>query len=180
MSFALAGTAQEFLGSCIFLFVKHQYDVGDRVRIDNVELEVKHIDLLYTIFRRIDTNRIVQIPNIVSNGVWVENISRSKAMKEQVTVLIAPGTSFDDIEIFRHELQAFVRAPENKRDFLPDVDVEIMNVGDMSKPELRVEATHKVCDKRSRFPPQFFNLTWSVLSRIGRTSVSVTHGGTSL
>lgn len=30
LSFVFATTAQEILGSCIFLFVKHPYDVGDR------------------------------------------------------------------------------------------------------------------------------------------------------
>jgi hypothetical protein len=114
------------------------------VRINDAELEVKHISLLYTVFRRFDTNRTVQIPNIVLNGLWIENVSRSKAMKEQVNIMIASSTSFDDVEIFRHELQEFVVSAENKRDFLPDVDVEIMGVGDTSKHlELRIEATHK-------------------------------------
>ncbi len=93
-SFAFAGTVQEFTGSCIFLFVKHPYDVGDRVQIGSVDMIVEHISLLYTVFRRIDTNRTVQIPNIVNNGEWVENISRSKAMREHFTLAINSGTSF--------------------------------------------------------------------------------------
>lgn len=32
-SFAFAGTVQEFAGSVIFLFVKHPYDIGDRVEV---------------------------------------------------------------------------------------------------------------------------------------------------
>jgi small-conductance mechanosensitive channel len=33
LSFIFSVTAQEFLGSCIFLFLKHPYDISDRVDI---------------------------------------------------------------------------------------------------------------------------------------------------
>jgi len=33
LSFVFSATTQEFLGSYIFLFVKHPYDIGDRVHI---------------------------------------------------------------------------------------------------------------------------------------------------
>lgn len=64
LSFIFAVTAQEFLGSCIFLFVKHPYDVGDRVDITGPEKEqlvVERISLLYTIFHRIDRMQVVQV-----------------------------------------------------------------------------------------------------------------------
>jgi small-conductance mechanosensitive channel len=67
LSFIFAVTAQEFLGSCIFLFVKHPYDVGDRVDITGPEKEclvVEQISLLYTVFKRIDCMKMVQVASI--------------------------------------------------------------------------------------------------------------------
>jgi hypothetical protein len=64
MSFVFAVTCQEFLGSCIFLFIKHPYDVGDRVDIQGPEKEqlvVEQISLLYTVFKRIDYMKMVQV-----------------------------------------------------------------------------------------------------------------------
>src|SRR5271169_1276426 len=64
LSFIFAVTAQEFLGSCIFLFVKHPFDVGDRVDITGPEKEclvVEQISLLYTVFKRIDCMKMVQV-----------------------------------------------------------------------------------------------------------------------
>lgn len=61
LSFAFSVTCQEFLGSCIFLFVKHPYDVGDRVDISDEQLVVEKISLLYTVFSRIDTMKVVQV-----------------------------------------------------------------------------------------------------------------------
>ncbi|CRK34095.1 hypothetical protein BN1723_019975, partial [Verticillium longisporum] len=64
LSFVFAVTTQEFLGSCIFLFVKHPYDVGDRVDIqgsEKLQLVVDKISLLYTVFTRIDKMQVVQV-----------------------------------------------------------------------------------------------------------------------
>lgn len=65
LSFIFAVTAQEFLGSCIFLFVKHPFDVGDRVDIaagpEKQRLVVDKISLLYSVFTRIDKMQVVQV-----------------------------------------------------------------------------------------------------------------------
>ncbi|KAI9894968.1 MAG: hypothetical protein M1814_000189 [Vezdaea aestivalis] len=143
LSFVFAATAQEVLGSCIFLFVKHAYDVGDRLDIKDDMLIVEHISLLYTVFRRVDTNKTVQIPNIVLNTVWIENISRSKAMRERVAIFIHFDTSLEDIHALRSEIQAFVNEKDNSRDFLPEVEVEVVGIAEMNKLELRVEIRHK-------------------------------------
>ncbi|KAK6581371.1 hypothetical protein PZA11_006062 [Diplocarpon coronariae] len=143
LSFVFAATTQEFLGSCIFLFVKHPYDVGDRVDIDHICLVVEQISLLYTIFKRIDTMKMVQVPNIVLNNLWVENVTRSKAMKEQLEMFISFDTTLEDIDLLRAEMEAFVRAPENSRDFQPDITLEATGIGNMDKLQLKVEIRHK-------------------------------------
>ncbi|KAM5486237.1 hypothetical protein McanCB56680_001318 [Microsporum canis] len=143
MSFVFATTAQEVLGSCIFLFVKHPYDVGDRVHINDNELMVEHISLLFTIFRDIRNHKTIQVPNIVLNTQWIENVTRSSAMREQLTLTCDFGTSFGDIQLLKREMQTFVRAKDNSRDFGPDVDVEVSGLGEMNKLELKVEIRHK-------------------------------------
>jgi hypothetical protein len=102
---------------------------------------------MYTVFRRVDSDKVVQIPHNVANTLWIENVSRSKAMKERLTLNVAATTSFEDIETLRAELQKFVSAAEHKRDFQPDFDIELISVGDMKQLELRVEIQHKVCDR---------------------------------
>ncbi|KAK4142808.1 Mechanosensitive ion channel-domain-containing protein [Dichotomopilus funicola] len=146
LSFVFAVTTQEFLGSCIFLFVKHPYDVGDRVDIVGPEKEqliVEKISLLYTVFTRIDKMQVVQVPNIVLNNAWVENVTRSKAMKEVIDVNVSFDTSFEDIELLRLELEQFVRAPENNRDFQPDIAIGVGGVGDCDKLTLKIAIKHK-------------------------------------
>ncbi|KAF2157298.1 hypothetical protein K461DRAFT_309435 [Myriangium duriaei CBS 260.36] len=146
LSFVFSVTAQEVLGSCIFLFVKHPFDIGDRVDINTDQLVVDHISLLFTVFRRVsgaNVGRLVQIPNIVLNTLWIENVSRSKAMKEQLSLMIHFDTTFEDVQLLKNELLTFVQDKENSRDFQPDLEVQILGTSDLSKLELRVEIQHK-------------------------------------
>ncbi|KAJ4169397.1 hypothetical protein NW754_016428 [Fusarium falciforme] len=143
LSFIFAVTAQEFLGSCIFLFVKHPYDVGDRVDISGTKMVVNKISLLYSVFHRLDTMQTVQVPNIQLNNIWIENISRSKAMHETIEVNVSFDTSFEDIELLRSEMEKFVRQPENARDFQPNLSISVGGVGDLDKLLLYVTISHK-------------------------------------
>ncbi len=143
LSFVFATTAQEVLGSCIFLFVKHPYDILDRVDIGNDQLVVKHISLLFTVFKHIDTHKLTQVPNIVLNTMWIQNVSRSEAMREQLSIYVDFGTTLEDVQLLRNEMQAFVADKENSRDFQSDIDVEVTGIASMDKMELKVEIRHK-------------------------------------
>ncbi|KAL9602778.1 MAG: hypothetical protein Q9219_001621 [cf. Caloplaca sp. 3 TL-2023] len=143
LSFVFAATTQEVLGSCIFLFVKHPYDVLDRVDIGDDQLIVEHISLLFTVFKKINTGKLTQTANVVLNTQWIQNVSRSKAMKEQLLLYIHFDTTLEDIQLLKTEIQNFVRDKENSRDFLPDVEVEVTGIAEMNKLELKVEIRHK-------------------------------------
>jgi hypothetical protein len=75
--------------------------------------------------------------------MWIENVTRSKAMKEQLEMFISFDTSLEDIETLRKEVEAFVRDPENSRDFQPDIVLECTGIGNMDKLQLKVEIRHK-------------------------------------
>jgi len=143
MSFVFATSAQEVLGSCIFLFVKHPFDVGDRVDITETGYVVERISLLYTAFRRVKDHKRTQVPNIVLNSLWIDNVSRSKAMREQVLLYVNFDTTFEDIELLKKEMIQFVRDKDNSRDFQRDVDIEVTGLAEMDKMELKIEIRHK-------------------------------------
>jgi len=146
ISFVFAVTTQEVLGSCIFLFVKHPYDVADRVDIvgpERMAMTVDKISLLYTVFTRIDKMQVVQIPNIQLNNLWIENVTRSKAMKEAISVKVSFDTSFEDVELLRQEMEAFVRHSDNSRDFQPDFSIGVASIGNLDGLELSVAIKHK-------------------------------------
>ncbi|KAG6997504.1 mechanosensitive ion channel protein Msy2 [Physcia stellaris] len=143
LSFVFSGTAQEVLGSCIFLFVKHPFDVLDRVDIGAEQLVVEHISLLYTVFRKANSNKLTQSPNVVLNSLWIDNISRSKAMREELLIYVHFDTTLEDIQLLKNEMRNFVRDKENCRDFQPDIEIEVTGISEMNKMELQVEIKHK-------------------------------------
>lgn len=143
LSFVFMATAQEVLGSCVFLFVKHPFDIGDRVDISDKSYVVERISLLYSVLRNVSDHRLTQVPNNVLNGLWIDNLTRANAMHEQLSVPVAFDTSFAEIQALREEMEDFVRDKDNSRDFQPDIDVEVIGVGDLDKLELRVDIRHK-------------------------------------
>lgn len=67
----------ETLTSIIFLFVKHPYDVGDRISVDKIEYTVKEIRLLSTVM--LDGGGCsVQAPHSVLNTKVSDNWSRKR------------------------------------------------------------------------------------------------------
>lgn len=87
--------------------------------------------------------QVTQVPNIVLNNLWIDNLSRSKAMKEVVEVNISYDTSFEDVELLRLEMEKFVRHPDNSRDFQQDLVIGVGGVGDCDKLQLKIVMKHK-------------------------------------
>ncbi|PVH91214.1 hypothetical protein DM02DRAFT_664237 [Periconia macrospinosa] len=143
LSFAFATTCQEVLGSCIFLFIKHPYDTGDRVEIANQQLVVDRISLLYTVFQHVESGEATQAPHIVLNNLWIGNISRSRVMGEQMRISLAFDTSFEDIDVLKGEMTKFLREPNSHRYFCPDLAVDVIGIAETDKLELRVQIQYK-------------------------------------
>ena len=149
LSFGFGRTLYEFLNGCIFIFLKHAYDVGDRVEVYNIaatmrtSVVVTRISILYTLFRRVDNGKDLQMSNDRLNMKRIENVSRSGANREELSVYVGFDTSFTDIERLKAELTAFVRARENCRDYQPHVEVRLHSIFELNKLELVVGFVHK-------------------------------------
>ena len=115
----------------------------DRVDINTEQLVVERISLLYTVFRKANSNKATQVPNVVLNTLWIENVSRSKAMREELLIYVHFDTTLEDIQLLRQEMQNFVRDKDNCRDFQPDIEVEVTGIAEMNKLEVLVEIKHK-------------------------------------
>lgn len=159
LSFVFSISAQEVLGSCIFLFVKREssilppapipqltgcadpFDVGDRVDINGKRMVVEHISLLYSVFKQVENSKVTQIPNNVLNTQWIENISRSKFMQERLSINVHYDTSWEDLQLLKGELAKFVA--ENNRDFQKDFDIEVIGINELDRLEIKIEIKHK-------------------------------------
>lgn len=83
------------------------------------------------------------MPNIQLNNLWIDNVSRSKAMVETVELDVSYDTTFEDIELLRAEMEKFVRSSDNSRDFKPDFNISVGGVGNLDKMVLYISIKHK-------------------------------------
>lgn len=105
LAWMLQATAQEFLQSIIFVFVKHPFDVGDRVTVygntgammQGDDYYVTEISLLYTEFKKMQ-GQIVQAPNLLLNNLFILNQRRSAGLADPIELKMRFGTSAHTIE----------------------------------------------------------------------------------
>jgi small-conductance mechanosensitive channel len=143
LSWLFSATAQEFLQSCIFVFVKHPYDVGDRVQIygnsgdlgRGDDYFVKEIALFYTEFKKMQ-GHIVQAPNSYLNTLFILNHRRSGALAEAIPIIIKFGTTLEQIDNLRQCLLEFVTA--EKREYQTNILTELRAVQEVHWLELNV------------------------------------------
>ncbi|XXH00512.1 hypothetical protein Hte_006858 [Hypoxylon texense] len=135
LSWLLQATAQEFLQSIIFVFVKHPFDVGDRVTIygntgslmRGDDYYVTEISLLYTEFKKME-GHIVQAPNSLLNTLFILNHRRSGQLADVFELRMKYGTPPSVIKELEARMTEYVL--ENKRDFTSKIITELRGFED--------------------------------------------------
>jgi small-conductance mechanosensitive channel len=148
LSWLFSATAQEFLQSIVFVFVKHPFDVGDRVTIygntgaDGTKDDyfVKEIALLYTEFKKME-GHVVQAPNSYLNTLFILNQRRSGGLAEAIPNVIKFGTTLEQIEALRNRLLEFVRS--EKREYQGNILTELKAVTEVHSLTLNVVFFYK-------------------------------------
>jgi hypothetical protein len=128
LSFALAGTVTEFISACGFVFSKQPYDIGDRVIIQEKDLIVEEICLLYTVFHRASDGAIEQIAHKVICDSWITNLSRSRGLsvKESVAVPESADTiSKPTLDSYQAALENFIKENPVRSRYLNVNDFQI-------------------------------------------------------
>lgn len=141
-------TSFRFLQSCIFVFIKHPYDVGDRVQIygnsgdlgRGDDYFVKEIALFYTEFKKMQ-GHVVQAPNSYLNTLFILNHRRSGALAEAVPIIIKFGTTLEQIDNLRTMLLEFVTS--EKREYQTNILTELRAVQEVHWLELNVVFFYK-------------------------------------
>ncbi|KAL7945482.1 Mechanosensitive ion channel domain-containing protein [Trichoderma barbatum] len=148
LAWMLQATAQEFLQSIIFVFIKHPFDVGDRVTIygntgatlTGDDYYVTEISLLYTEFKKMQ-GHIVQAPNSLLNTVFILNQRRSNGLSDSIPLEMRFGTPAHLIEDLKARMLEFVKS--NKRDYQPSIITEMTGFKDVRSCNMNMVFFHK-------------------------------------
>lgn len=148
LAWMLQATAQEFLQSIIFVFVKHPFDVGDRVTIygstganlSGDDYYIMEISLLYTEFKKME-GHIVQAPNSVLNTLFILNHRRSNGLADPVPLTMRFGTPLWMIEELKSRMREFCLA--NKRDYGKLILTEMVKLDEVRSCTMNIIFFHK-------------------------------------
>lgn len=136
LAWVLQATAQEFLQSIIFVFVKHPFDVGDRVTVygntgsmmRGDDYYVQEISLLYTEFKKME-GHTVQAPNSLLNTLFILNQRRSTGLSDPIQLKLRFGTPVDLIDELKERMLQFVLV--HKRDYAPKILTEVTTIDEL-------------------------------------------------
>jgi len=142
LSWLIGSSLHDVLTSIIFLFVRHPFDVGDRIDLGdkNGVFTVKEIRLLSTIFLNAHGS-YVQVSNNVLADQFIQNIRRSPKMSESFAFDVNYSTTFKQIERLRSLMLSFVQM--ERRDFQPSFDVIVVDIPDQEKMTLQADIMYK-------------------------------------
>jgi small-conductance mechanosensitive channel len=148
LSWMLQATAQEFLQSIIFVFVKHPFDVGDRVTVygntgslgTGDDYYVQEISLLYTEFKKME-GHIVQAPNSLLNTLFILNQRRSNGLADPIELKLKFGVSAEVIEELKNRMLDFIH--ENKRDYQSKIISEVRTIDEVYSVTINFIFFHK-------------------------------------
>lgn len=146
LSWLFKDTIQEYFNAIIFVFIKHPFDVEDRITVKTAggtkldDYFVQRVSLLYSELRQLD-GTIVQMSNSFLSTCIISNMKRSGPIAEAVTLVVKFGTHLQQINKLREILLEFVK--KEGREFKPVILVEIRDITEMYSLSLNVVCFHK-------------------------------------
>ncbi len=108
ISFMFSSTCSSFIESVTFIFITHNYDIGDRITFINdgqsINCLVTKINLLNTVFKTWD-NKWLTIPNQVLSKKLIYNDRRSNNSFVKLDFSVSPDTTIKHIDIIQEKLR---------------------------------------------------------------------------
>ncbi|PON46340.1 Mechanosensitive ion channel, partial [Parasponia andersonii] len=127
-AFIFKNTCKTLFEALVFIFVMHPFDVGDRCVIDGVPLLVEEMNILTTVFLKLN-NEKVYYPNAVLSTKPISNYYRSSDMSDTVEFAIDFMTSVEKIGQLKDKIQKYIdNTPQHWHPTHTVVALEIENV----------------------------------------------------
>ncbi|WCJ29356.1 Mechanosensitive ion channel protein 10 [Euphorbia peplus] len=102
--FVFGNTCKTIFEAIIFVFVMHPFDVGDRCVVDGVPLLVEEMNILSTVFLKLNNEKLYY-PNSVLATKPISNYYRSPDMGDTVDFSIDFATSVEKIGLLREKIK---------------------------------------------------------------------------
>ncbi|KAF7817354.1 mechanosensitive ion channel protein 10 [Senna tora] len=139
VAFMFGNTCKNIFEAIIFVFVMHPFDVGDRCVVDGVQLLVEEMNILTTVFLKLD-NEKVYYPNSVLATKPISNYYRSPDMGDTVEFSIDFMTPVERIGSLKEKIMRYLE--KNPQHWHPNHMVVVKEIENVNKIKMALYITH--------------------------------------
>ncbi|KEH35881.1 putative mechanosensitive ion channel MscS, LSM domain-containing protein [Medicago truncatula] len=137
--FMFGNTCKNIFEAIIFVFVMHPFDVGDRCVVDGVELLVEEMNILTTVFLKLN-NEKVYYPNSVLATKPISNYYRSPNMAEGIEFSVDFTTPAEKIGALKEKITRY--AERNPQYWHPNFSLVVIEIENVNKIKMGLYVTH--------------------------------------
>ncbi|KAK8566724.1 hypothetical protein V6N13_002413 [Hibiscus sabdariffa] len=137
-AFMFGNTCKTIFEAIIFVFVMHPFDVGDRCVVDGVQLLVEEMNILTTVFLKLD-NEKVYYPNSVLATKPISNYYRSPDMGDTIEFSIDFMTPAKTIGRLKEEIKKHL---ESNTLWRPNHLVVVKEIENVNKLKMALFCNH--------------------------------------
>ncbi|WJX35399.1 hypothetical protein P8452_23395 [Trifolium repens] len=138
-AFMFGNTCKNIFEAIIFVFVMHPFDVGDRCVIDGVELLVEEMNILTTVFLKLNNEKLYY-PNSVLATKPISNYYRSPNMGDSVEFSVDFTTPVEKIGALKEKVKRYME--KNPQFWHPNFGLVVKEIENVNKIKMGVYVTH--------------------------------------
>ncbi|KAL6208067.1 hypothetical protein ACLB2K_019019 [Fragaria x ananassa] len=138
-AFIFGNTCKTIFEAIIFVFVMHPFDVGDRCVVDGVQLMVEEMNILTTVFLKLNQEK-VYYPNSVLSTKPISNYYRSSNMGDSVEFSIAFTTPVKKIGELRGKVKEYLEG--NLTLWHPNHQIVVLEIENVNKLKMALFFSH--------------------------------------
>ncbi|EXB74868.1 Mechanosensitive ion channel protein 10 [Morus notabilis] len=140
-AFMFGNTCKTIFEAIVFVFVMHPFDVGDRCVIDGVPLLVEEMNILNTVFLKLN-NEKVYYPNSVLSTKPISNYYRSSDMGDTVEFSIDFMTPVEKIGHLKDKINKYIE--KNPQQWHPNHSVVVVEIENVNKLKMALYVNHTI------------------------------------
>ncbi|GAB4842176.1 hypothetical protein Ancab_012134 [Ancistrocladus abbreviatus] len=156
-TFVFGDTCKTLFEGIIFAFVKHPFDVGDRCIIDGIEMEVKRMNILTTIFLKMSPREETFYPNSVLATKPIVNLKGEPDPSDSVELNLDCATEKSKIDALKDKIRHFLDDSDHAPRYESPCHITVKEIGSGIKMDVRfkhsmsiLDVTHAQCSEKKR------------------------------
>uniref|UniRef100_A0A803NFT9 Mechanosensitive ion channel MscS domain-containing protein n=1 Tax=Cannabis sativa TaxID=3483 RepID=A0A803NFT9_CANSA len=140
-AFVFGNTCKTIFEAIVFVFIMHPFDVGDRCVVDGVALLVEEMNILTTVFLKLN-NEKVYYPNSVLSTKPISNYYRSSDMGDAVEFSIDFNTTVEKIAQLKEKFKKYIEM--TPLHWHPTHSVVVIEIENVNKLKMALYVNHTI------------------------------------